>query len=375
MSTPISFNAFLEPPVDVISVPLDQIVRDPDQPRQDFDPDSITSLAESMGRFGLLQPILIGPLRPDGTYMVLAGERRVRAARELAWETISAIIRDEVSVDRLYVQGAENLARNSLEASEVFALIERLTKAGESQSAIARGLGINRSTVVDYVAISRDSVARAAIVKGASFRTVIDELRARRTDASLSEPASQDLESPAATVTPIRPVSHEPQEPSRPDPRRLDSQAEHALPGGSPSAGTEPVDAAMVGHDRRDGASGPDDPHGLALEHSSHSDGLVTGPSHASASSPGPLAGGPPPTTKPAGEVARSSPLVEEMERYVEEIAVPSDDPAVLADRAARCLAAGLAVASDLPEPQFTEVVEVHYRKLQRIRDMGSARP
>jgi hypothetical protein len=63
------------------------------------------------------------------------------------------------------------------------------------------------------------------------------------------------------------------------------------------------------------------------------------------------------------------------MTRRMNEIALPSDDPAVLADRAAKCLAAGLAVASDLPEPQFTMVIEAHYRSMLRVRDMGSARP
>jgi hypothetical protein len=64
-----------------------------------------------------------------------------------------------------------------------------------------------------------------------------------------------------------------------------------------------------------------------------------------------------------------------ELARHVEEVSLPTDDPVVLADRAAKCLEAGLAVASELPEPQFTKVIEAHYRSLLRVRDMGSARP
>ncbi|MHB1974821.1 MAG: ParB/RepB/Spo0J family partition protein [Acidimicrobiales bacterium] len=374
MTRPLSFNAFLEPPVEVISIPLELIVRDPDQPRKIFDPDSITSLAESIGRFGLLQPVLVGPPRPDGTYMLLSGERRFRAVCELAWETIPAIIRDETAINRTYIQGAENLARKNLGPPEVLSLIERLLQSGETQSAVARGLGVSRQTIGDYAAISRDAVARAALMKGGTFRTVIDALRAREPAAPTPEP-SPDLVAPTATVTPIRPEPSGSHGLPRPAPGVPDTAPQPASPSVSPSispaTGTSSTGTSSTSTDRSD-----DDLSARGREPSGPDD-IGRGPSSAGVPPYGDAAGemSAPTSVEPAPEVAARPPLGDELERHIVELATQSEDPAVLADRAARCLAAGLEVASDLPEPQFTQVIEAHYRKLQRIRDMGSAHP
>jgi len=376
MSRPLSFNAFLEPPVDVISIPLELIVRDPDQPRKVFDPDSITSLAESIGRFGLLQPILVGPPRPDGTHMILSGERRFRAVCELAWETIPAIIRDETAINRTYIQGAENLARKNLEPPEILSLIEGLIAAGESQSDVGRGLGTSRSTVADYAAISRDPVARAALVKGDSFRIVFDALRARKAEAAASGSPSSDLGAPTATVTPIRPEPSGSHGLSRPAPGVPDTAPQPASPSISPALGTSSTGTSSTGTSST-GTDRSDDDLSAGGREPSGPDDTGRGPSFVGVDPNGDVAGEMPApiSVEPAPEVAARPLLDDELERHIVEVATQSEDPAVLADRAARCLAAGLEVASDLPEPQFTQVIEAHYRKLQRIRDMGSAHP
>jgi ParB family chromosome partitioning protein len=363
MTKHLGFNAFLEPPVEVISTPLDQIVRDPDQPRKAFESESITALAESIGRFGLLQPILIGPQRPDGTYVILAGERRVRAARELAWETIPAIIRDESAINRIYVQGAENLARKNLEPIEILSLIEGLVAAGESQSDVARGLGMGRQTVNEYVAISRDAVARAALIGGASFRTVNDALRARKGAAAEPEPPAQDRDLPPATVTPIRPGVNRTE---APDPLDRDSPDAAVQP---PPSDTASAPGPF--------STGTDQPGGSTASTVSGADDDEAGPDLPGTHSADELSGnGPGPApVEPVRVASPGAPVDDELARHMDEVALSSDDPAELADRAARCLAAGLAVASDLPEPQFTMVIEAHYRSLLRVRDMGSARP
>ena len=365
MTKHLSFSAFLEPPVEVVSIALDQIVRDPDQPRKTFEPESITALAESIGRFGLLQPVLLGPQRPDGTYVILAGERRVRAARELAWETIPSIIRDETAIDRIYMQGAENIAREDLEPSDVLHLIERLVQAGESQSDVARGLGMGRQTVNEYAAISRDAVARAALVGGASFRTVKDALRERKGAATEPESPAPDRALSPATVTPIRPgVS--PME--SPDHLGHDSSGAAVQPSSSDTVSA----SCPVSTDADQSAGSPVSDAGGART------GLVLPGARSDGAMPGDGPGPAPvePARVQPGRVASPEvPVDGDLARHIDGLSLPTDDPAVLADRAARCLEAGLAVASELPEPQFTKVIEAHYRSLLRVRDMGSARP
>lgn len=353
MSRTVSYNAFLEPPVEVISIPLELIVRDPDQPRKVFDPESITSLAESIGRFGLLQPILVGPLRLDGTYMLLSGERRFRAVCELAWETIPAIIRDETAINRIYIQGAENLARKNLGPPEILSLIERLLRSGETQSAVAKGLGMSRQTIVDYVAISRDDIARASLMKGDSFRSVIDLLRGREPSA----PPPGDLEGPPATITSIRP----------------DTSAAQA-PSGKGQSSIDDPDAVLP----RDDTSGGDrvERSGRATLSFEDDDEQPVEPARGGAGSQeDPAAEVAAPTSAEPAPVAAGHPPLADLAQQVLDAPGPSDDPDVLRDRAERLLAAGLEIASDLPEPQFSKVVEAHYRKVLSIRDMGSARP
>jgi len=80
MSKPISFVAFLEPHVEVLAVPLDQIVLDPDQPRGAFEPESIMTLAQSMSQQGLIQPVILCPRRADGMYELILGDHPGRDA-------------------------------------------------------------------------------------------------------------------------------------------------------------------------------------------------------------------------------------------------------------------------------------------------------
>jgi len=72
-------------------VALDKIVRNPAQPRTQFDPATITELASSIRERGVLQPVLVRP--SGGAFQIVAGERRFLAAREAGLETIPAIVR------------------------------------------------------------------------------------------------------------------------------------------------------------------------------------------------------------------------------------------------------------------------------------------
>jgi ParB family chromosome partitioning protein len=79
--------------MEVKLIPIDQIVEDPDQPRRGYDEESLQGLAESIRRYGLINPITVR-LLPDGeTYQIITGERRWRAAQRAGLTEIPCIVK------------------------------------------------------------------------------------------------------------------------------------------------------------------------------------------------------------------------------------------------------------------------------------------
>ena len=126
-------------------LPLESIRRNPHQPRTRFGPDSIKTLAASLAAAGVVQPLIVRPLR-NGRYELIAGERRWRAAREAGLQTVPAIVRDEGGPERLQTALIENMAREDLnpvdEARACAALVEDLGLTREEV-----GLRVGRSRV------------------------------------------------------------------------------------------------------------------------------------------------------------------------------------------------------------------------------------
>src|SRR3954464_13496162 len=77
---------------DLRQVPVELVVPNPSQPRQRFDEGALEALAGSLAERGVLQPILVRPV-PGGTYELIAGERRWRAAQLAGFETVPAVVR------------------------------------------------------------------------------------------------------------------------------------------------------------------------------------------------------------------------------------------------------------------------------------------
>src|SRR5436190_13628468 len=94
-------------------LPVEVIRPNPAQPRSRFDARSIERLAASMADAGVVQPLIVRPLR-DGRYELIAGERRWRAAREAGLATVPAVVRDEAEAERLQTALIENVAREDL---------------------------------------------------------------------------------------------------------------------------------------------------------------------------------------------------------------------------------------------------------------------
>jgi ParB family transcriptional regulator, chromosome partitioning protein len=201
-------------------LPVEMIVPNPGQPRRRFDEDALQALAGSLGDRGVLQPVLVRP-KPGGTYELIAGERRWRAAQIAGLQTVPALVRSRDDAEAIELALIENMAREDLspieEARACAALVEEL---GLTREEVGRRVGRGRVAVSNLVRLldlpdeaiellqegalseghgralllledhsARASLARAAVQEGWSVRTV--EARARTLNAgseTLREP-------------------------------------------------------------------------------------------------------------------------------------------------------------------------------------------
>src|SRR4051794_959610 len=136
-----------EDDVHLRDVPVEMIVPNPKQPRQRFDEATLAGLAQSVRRGGVLQPVLVRPL-PGGTYELVAGERRWRAAQLAGLETVPALVRASDDGQALEAALIENMAREDLnpveEARACAALVEDL---GLTREKVGRRVGRSRVAV------------------------------------------------------------------------------------------------------------------------------------------------------------------------------------------------------------------------------------
>ena len=132
-------------------IPTELIAPNPNQPRRVFDEDALQALAGSLGEQGVLQPVLVRP-KAGGTYELVAGERRWRAAKMAGLEKIPAIVREREDAAALEVALIENMAREDLnpieEARACAALVEEL---GLTRAEIGRRVGRSRVAISNLV--------------------------------------------------------------------------------------------------------------------------------------------------------------------------------------------------------------------------------
>ena len=136
---------------DLREVAVDLIMPGESQPRRRFDEDSLAALAGSLRERGVLQPVLVRP-RPTGTYELIAGERRWRAAKIAGLATIPAIVRPQDDAAALELALIENMAREDLspveEARACAALVEEL---GLTREEVGRRVGRGRVAVSNLI--------------------------------------------------------------------------------------------------------------------------------------------------------------------------------------------------------------------------------
>lgn len=210
---------------DMRSLPVDLIAPNPNQPRRSFDESALEALAGSLRERGVLQPVLVRPVA-GGTYELVAGERRWRAAQLAGLESVPALVRERDDAEALEAALIENMAREDLnpveEARACAALVEELgltrevvgLRVGRSRVAVSNLLrlldlpdealallqrgdlteGHGRALLLASDHADRRDLARTAAAEGWSVRTL--EGRARACNASEEAPARRPRSEP-----------------------------------------------------------------------------------------------------------------------------------------------------------------------------------
>lgn len=138
----------------VLSLPLDQIRPNPDQPRRTFDPQALEELADSIRALGILQPLSVR--KTDGGWELVAGERRLRAAAIAGLERVPCLPVCADSQNSSLLALVENLQRQDLDfLEEALALDKLLRTYCLSQDEVARRIGKSQSAVANKLRLLR----------------------------------------------------------------------------------------------------------------------------------------------------------------------------------------------------------------------------
>jgi ParB family chromosome partitioning protein len=213
-------------------IPISRIRPNPFQPRREFDKAELVELESSLRASGLLQPITVR--RHGDAYELIAGERRLRAASNLGWTEISAIVRDIDDRTMLVLALVENLQRANLNAIEEARGYRRLIEEFQlTQQQVADGVGKDRTTITNLLRIlslpesvqqmveqgtlspgharallaldpshSTTDLANEAIARRLSVRELEQRVRARTGSPPTAKRASGATTQPSSTVDP-----------------------------------------------------------------------------------------------------------------------------------------------------------------------------
>ena len=147
-------------------IPLARIEANPHQPRQRFHDAALDALTASIREHGVIQPVLV--TETVNGYQLIAGERRVRAARLAGLERIPAVVRQAADSQQLELALVENLQRSDLDAIEAAQAYQQLLdQFGFTQERLAERLGRARSTIANTLRLlDLDPAVQSAIVDG-----------------------------------------------------------------------------------------------------------------------------------------------------------------------------------------------------------------
>ena len=205
------FNENAENAEAAVEVRLSDIEPNRNQPRRDFDEESLSELADSISRHGLIQPIVVRPLT-NGTYSIVAGERRWRACRMAGLSSVPVIIRELDDKEYMEIALIENLQREDLNAVEEALGYRALIDSYHlTQEQVAESVGKSRSAVTNALRLlGLDDKALSALRDGAisagharALLSVSDEaLRAAMLKEAKAGASVRELEKMAKGVAP-----------------------------------------------------------------------------------------------------------------------------------------------------------------------------
>ena len=208
----------------VTMVSITELDRNPDQPRRDFDEESLQTLADSIREAGVLQPLLV--VEKAGRYQIVAGERRFRAARMAGLDTVPCIVREMTAEEQMEAALIENIQREDLNPIEEASAVRQLMDAcnytqeqvskrlGKSRPAVAnllRLLGLPQAVQQDLIA-GRISAGHARVLAGIenekrqialSQLTILEGLSVRALEKMAAQPAPIVREKPAPRPLPL----------------------------------------------------------------------------------------------------------------------------------------------------------------------------
>ena len=132
-------------------VELNRIIANPDQPRRTFDEEALEELTDSIREHGVISPITLRK-NEDDTYMIIAGERRYRAAKKAGLTTIPAYIKEAKDEQVMEWALIENVQREDLDAIEIALAYQRLMDEYQlTQERMAEKIGKKRATITNYL--------------------------------------------------------------------------------------------------------------------------------------------------------------------------------------------------------------------------------
>ena len=146
---------------------IDLIAPNPEQPRTHFEPEKLRELSDSIREHGIIQPLIV-TRDADGSYRLIAGERRLQAARLAGLETVPVVIREAADDELLELALIENIQRADLNPVEEAMAYRRLVEEYSlTQEEVARRVGKNRATIANALRLLQlESEIRRSLVAG-----------------------------------------------------------------------------------------------------------------------------------------------------------------------------------------------------------------
>lgn len=156
----------LEDGVSTVTLPLDEIIPNREQPRKQFDEEALADLSASIAQHGVLQPLLVRPM-PDGSYQLVAGERRWRASRMAGLTEVPVVIRDMDEQESAELALIENLQREDLNPMEEAIGYRTLMESyGMTQEQTAQVVNKSRPAVANALRLLQLPEAVTELVAG-----------------------------------------------------------------------------------------------------------------------------------------------------------------------------------------------------------------